>query len=88
MFPVRKQLVFPPTDVQEDGESVQVAAKRQKDLSKSQDVYKEKRTSIQISVAKEIKVVDMEMATKVKVVFILNRYDSEFNYCIIYRRWS
>ena len=88
MFPVRKQLVFPPTDVQEDGESVQVAAKRQKDLSKSQDVYKEKRTSIQISVAKEIKVVDMEMATKVKVVFILNSSDSEFNYCIIYRRWS
>ena len=88
MFPVRKQLVFPPTDVLDDGESVQVAAKRQQDLSKSQDVYKEKMTSIQISVAKEIKVVDMEMATKVKVVFILNRYDSEFNYCIIYRRWS
>ena len=88
MFPVRKQLVFPPTDVLDDGESVQVAAKRQQDLSKSQDVYKEKMTSIQISVAKEIKVVDMEMATKVKVVFILNSSDSEFNYCIIYRRWS
>jgi hypothetical protein len=88
MLPIRKQLVFPPTDVLGDGESVRVAAKRQQDLFKSQDVYKEKMTSIQIIVAKEIKVVDMEMATKIKVVFLLDSSDSEFNYCLIYRRWS
>ena len=83
------QLVFPPNDVPGSGESVRVAAKRQQDLSMAQEVYKEKMTRIhEVTVTKKIKVVDMDLATKIKVVFILNSSDSESNYCLIHRSWS
>ena len=55
----------------------------------AQEVYKEKMTSIQeVTVAKKIKVVDMDLAIKIKVGFILISFDSESNYCLIHRRWS